>query len=99
MSGKRSSGRSMLIYGISLALGLVGLAKITRAQSPDIAEDPAQSLAARSLQDQDQGKKDDKKDEKKDEKKLIAQKLADVHVLRFLRRTECTEPGRKACDP
>ena len=74
MSGKRSSGRSMLIYGISLALGLVGLAKITRAQSPDIAEDPAQSLAARSLQDQDQGKKDDKKDEKKDEKKALSLK-------------------------
>src|SRR5215831_9505574 len=74
MSGKQSSGRSMLIYGVSLALGLMGLAKITRAQSPDIAEDPAQSLAARSVQDKDQGKKDDKKDEKKDEKKALSLK-------------------------
>src|SRR5215470_10965040 len=74
MSGKQSRGRSMLFYGISLALGLAGLAKITRAQSPDIAEDPAQSLAARSLQDKDQGKKDDKKDEKKDEKKALSLK-------------------------
>src|SRR5215472_5652990 len=74
MSGKQSSGRSLLIYGISLALSLVGLAKITRAQSPDIREDMAQSLAARSLQDKDQGKKDDKKDEKKDEKKALSLK-------------------------
>jgi dipeptidyl aminopeptidase/acylaminoacyl peptidase len=52
-----------------VALNLTGSAKISRAQSPDIPQDPPQSLSKDSVQETDKDKKDDKKDEKKDEKK------------------------------
>ena len=65
------NSRSILSYGLALALTVAGFAKFTRAQSPDIPQDPPQFLSADPAQDQekDNDKKDDKKDEKKDEKK------------------------------
>jgi Tol biopolymer transport system component len=66
MNGKQFALRSILICSIMVALNLTGSAKITRAQSPDIPQDPPQSLSADSDQEKDQDKK---KDEKKDEKK------------------------------
>jgi len=79
MNGKQSTGRSILICGIALALSFAGLAKTARAQAPDIPQDPPDTLAAGSqekdsVQDKDKDKKDDKKDEKKDEKKALSLK-------------------------
>src|SRR5215467_7819868 len=80
MNGKQSTGRSILVCGIALALSFAGLAKTARAQAPAILQDPPDSLTAGSVQDKDfvqdkdKDKKDYKKDEKKDEKKALSLK-------------------------
>jgi len=67
MNASPSRPWSILIHALLFALALTGFARTARAQSPDLPQDRATSLA--SDQDKDQDKKDDKKDEKKDEKK------------------------------
>ena len=67
MNAIPSQWRPVLIDTLLIVLALSGSARSLRAQSPDIPQNPPQSLSNDSPQDKD--KKDDKKDEKKDEKK------------------------------
>ena len=45
MNGKRFALRSILICSMMVALTLTGSDKTTRAQSPDIPQDPQRSLS------------------------------------------------------